>query len=339
LPQIYYVLYQESEWTHNPYIINAVPSIIDMCGGLTYTIDAGDFSVYIEYNVELNIIVIFCDDFSVLPVGSFDYTITASLSIYVEVNVFTTGTIICVDPCTSAVLYAATPSNIIYHYDGEVIFSFPTLTVNPVACSSQVLYTCTYMQGPYTGTVNMCGFEMSIGGDTCYAQFNVQTGQYTFNCFNMAVFPPGTYQFTITAYIGAVQTSIVFTMTLVSPCNNDVTPVITNDPLYLVQGYDYTIRDTAIELTWDPATIGNLVPDPICGDPTIQIINNAGSANLAAVFQPNYVANKLTIYTMDHTMHGQYRLRFKYFNEYLPSVFAMSNSFLVTVVDACRPPQ
>jgi len=294
-----------------------VPAVLDICGDLTYTIDAGDFNVYINYDIDLRVIIIYCDDFSVLPVGSYSYTITATLVLYPNcVNCHSSGggTIVVVDPCTSAQMSAATPTNIIYQYSGDVVFTMPALTVTPEACSSQVIYTCSYMQGPYTGTVNMCEFSMSVEGNTCSASFDTLTGQYTFNCFSMPTFPPGTYMFTITAYIGSINTKTTFTMTLVSPCNDQTQPTIDSDPFYVASGYEYVVRSSAIVLPFDPATIGNLQGSLICGYPTIQILTGQASPDLAAVFQVDYSLQTLTIYTMDHTLHGIYNLVFKYFN-------------------------
>lgn len=53
LPSIVYTLAQSSQWNHNSFIINAIPAVLNICGDLTYTIDAGDFNVYIDYDVSL----------------------------------------------------------------------------------------------------------------------------------------------------------------------------------------------------------------------------------------------------------------------------------------------
>lgn len=74
------------------------------------------------------------------------------------------------------------------------------------------------------------------------------------------------------------------------------------------------IRSTAIVLTWDASTIGNLQGSLICGYPTIQILTSTQSTSLAAVFQVDYVLSTLTIFTEDHTLHQSYNLVFKYFN-------------------------
>jgi hypothetical protein len=77
------------------------------------------------------------------------------------------------------------------------------------------------MQGPYTGSVNMCSFEMTIDELTCGAYFDSETGEYEFICTDMDMFPPGTYTFVITVTIGSSSTQSTFTMTLENPCVND----------------------------------------------------------------------------------------------------------------------
>lgn len=81
--------------------------------------------------------------------GSYSYTITATLVLYPNCNNCGGsggGTIVVVDPCLSATITSATPSNIIYHYEVDgVTFSMPDLTVNPPVCTGQVMYTCAYM--------------------------------------------------------------------------------------------------------------------------------------------------------------------------------------------------
>lgn len=204
LPEIQYVLYQTGvSVSHQPFPVNATPDLINICGSLVYTITC-DLDVYITYDVTTHVIIIYCEDMDLIATGTFEYTITVSLSIYTSVTVSSGGTIIILDPCEEANCQMTTSEvqDITIDYGNSVTFNFPTLTVEPTVCGTDIVYTCQFIQGPYMGGMNLCNFNFLNGSYSSQATFNVQTGSWTFVTSDIATFPPGNYIFRIFASNG-----------------------------------------------------------------------------------------------------------------------------------------
>jgi hypothetical protein len=166
------------------------------------------------------------------------------------------GVISILDACFGCTLTPSFSIDIVVQYHMMGVWYFPVLTVEPEECESQVVYSCEYLVGgPYTGTLNMCGFSLTSNTDICMASFDPVTGTYMFDCDDMYTFPSGEYQFKITATLNDVSTYIIFTMTLVEECEANVTPAILNDP-FGGNAYTYKLRNNALKLPYNLADIG-----------------------------------------------------------------------------------
>lgn len=45
---------EDCHWSHDPFGVWGTTEMIEMCGGVTYFIDAGEFNVYITYTVSVH---------------------------------------------------------------------------------------------------------------------------------------------------------------------------------------------------------------------------------------------------------------------------------------------
>jgi hypothetical protein len=337
MTDINYVLFETGVFTHAPFQVIGTQAIIDICGALIYTIDC-DLNVYIDYNPTTHIIIIYCDDMTTLQQGSYDFTITVNISIYVSVTVSSGGTIVIVDPCLSAVLEIAVPTHIIVAYGDLGTFTMPQVTVTPGTCGTQVIFTCAYVSGPYVGSQNLCSFSFNNGVYSTTASFDMMTGTYQFTSNDITSFPPGEYNFRITASIHSSVKEIIFKMTLQNTCST--APVAINFNPFSVGLYEYVLGSQGIEIPYDLNTICNIQPSLICGSPAIQFLNGQYEpiGNGDAI-SPDYVNQILRIgYSDDITLTGtKYRL-FKCYNTLRPDQPAFSDVFTVKIIDGCNPP-
>lgn len=157
----------EAEFTHSPfqalYLDSGVESI---CGDHTYTIDAGVLTQYITYISVTNTIIINASDMSLLTTGTFQYTISVSITGLGSCQCTgccstATGIIVIIDPCLSASLMVGTAANIIVGYGSVGTFTFPSLVSVPNVCVPTVVFSCVYKTGEYSGTIDLCDFQFS----------------------------------------------------------------------------------------------------------------------------------------------------------------------------------
>lgn len=338
LETINYTPFQTGQFTHPLFPIQGTQHMIDLCGDVIYSVDfSAGFGIYVSYDVDLHIIIITCDDYSVVPVGSYTYTVTVTLNIYTSVTVSSGGTIIIVDPCQTCVLVAGTAINLSIIYEQTATFTFPSLTVTPAPCVVQAVYSCEYLQGPYSGPLNLCGFDFANGNFNSAATFDITTGAYTFITNDMTTFAEGIYHFRITATIGTRTTSVTFTITIVNACPT-VMPAILNNP-FINSPYAYTIYNQPLEIPFDLTLIGNIGPSVICGNPMITFVTASGSPAIPSIFNADIVGGKLIVGPSSDTIDaGQVYLRYKYFNSLRPDQFTVSPVFKFVITDSCNPP-
>jgi hypothetical protein len=112
-------------------------------------------------------------------------------------------------------------------------------------------------------------------------------------------------------------------------------PVIENHP-FGMGPYTFLLRDVQQAIGFDVNAIGNVEASIVCGLPSVEIVDVA-NAGLPAIF--SVTDNELVInYSEDHSFAGTHVIRVRYFNSRRPTVFALSTSFQVKIVDGCNPP-
>jgi hypothetical protein len=163
VPDFECVLYDHGcQFQHESFFVNtSITAAYDICGPLIYTIDAGDLNIFIEYDVELHIIVIYCEDMSLVVTGSFTYTITVSLSMHPTCGGcwgHSTGTIVILSPCIGPQLTVGLNINIDFSFNGPSSWTPPPLSVVPSVCFPHITYVCNYVSGPYTGPIDLCNW-------------------------------------------------------------------------------------------------------------------------------------------------------------------------------------
>jgi hypothetical protein len=194
LPEIQFSLYTEVSVTHNSFDVVASVDLVNMCGGLTYTIDAGVLTQYIVYDVETHVIVIYCDDPAVVAGEiNISYTIDVSITAYPNACGICVaccssggGVIVIGDPCADPFLpFIGMVPTVDFDFTAPASFTFPVQIVDPALhdlCLPGAVYQCTYLgDGPYTGFQNLCDFSITNGAYSSTGSFNGVTGTYTFN--------------------------------------------------------------------------------------------------------------------------------------------------------------
>lgn len=209
--------------------------------------------------------------------GTFTYTVKAYLTEYPHCEtcvVSESGTITLIDPCISSDVETGVAVNVYTTYSSAVTFTPPVLTVTPSVCESQVTYSCKYVKGPYTGSLNLCNFSISSEDQSCEATFDKLTGDYQFNCHDATTFPPGEYEFCVTPSIGTVKVDVTFSVTLIDDCPETVYPTILNNP-FSEGPYYYELRGDSLILPYDLSVISTVLPG--CGTPQITFVTASGS--------------------------------------------------------------
>jgi hypothetical protein len=167
LPQIDLELFTEITVSWSGFTVISTTTIIEICGELVYTINT-EVGISITYDVDLQILIIYCTDMSLVVSGSITYTIDVTIVGYTDCLCdwccgTGTGIIIIVDPCLTCTIGTGVTTNIsiTITYGVTGTFYVPTLTVIPEPCVVLVVYTCAYISGPYNGSINMCSFNIN----------------------------------------------------------------------------------------------------------------------------------------------------------------------------------
>lgn len=209
VPDITCDLYGEGcTWEHQTFIIiSSSTTIFDMCQ-VAYTIDAGDLDIYISYDVDLHIIIFYCEDMDLLVNVNYSYTITVSVNgltgqcgICAGCCGSSTGIITIGNPCLTPVITIGVVINIDFSFNGPTTWNPPPCVVTPPVCYQYLTYTCTYFSGPYTGPIDLCNF-VSISNVVIDINFNFDSGVFVFDTDDTSTFPAGLYTFVITYTIG-----------------------------------------------------------------------------------------------------------------------------------------
>lgn len=209
-------------WVHDPFPVVATQAVIDICGSLSYQIDAGSLSIYISYSVTQHIIIFQCNSMAIVN-QSFSYTISVYLTEYPDCSVCAgccasvTSTIIIVSPCHTPQINVGVIVNIDFDFSGPTVWNPPPCAVTPPVCAPQIIYTCTYVSGPYTGGLDLCNYasvDVSIS-----ISFDISTGVFVFDSNDSTTFPPGVYIFMISIQIEATVVPVYFTMTIIAHCD------------------------------------------------------------------------------------------------------------------------
>lgn len=166
-------------WVHDDFSLIGSQHYINICGSLTYSIDIDidtTFGSCLVYDPIFHVITIDCDD-SIMVVGTYEYTITVTWSLFpgcgwIDCGSSSVGTIIILTSCTSPVIDIGIIINIDFDFSGPGIWTPPPCTVMPPVCYPEIVYTCIYIGGPYTGHLDLCSF---IGS------FDITTGVFVFN--------------------------------------------------------------------------------------------------------------------------------------------------------------
>jgi hypothetical protein len=222
-------------WTHPHFEVVATVEMIEMCGTLTYTIDAGELTAYIVYVETTLTISIYVEDLSLAVVSSFSYSITVTLTNYVNCGGCggtSTGVIIIVSPCTTPSINVGIVININFDFDLSLptTWTYPPCTVTPPICYPQAYYTCLYLNGPYVGTLDLCNLiHHGPGGTLTTITFDVNTGILVFHSNDSVTFPAGVYTWEITIVIGSSSYTSEFYMTILAHCV-ETTLTITVEP-------------------------------------------------------------------------------------------------------------
>lgn len=171
-----------------------------------YTFDS-EINIYIEYNVELHIIVFYCEDMGLVD-QSFTFTITVTViglenqcGICSACCVSSSATIIIVSPCINPVIDIGIIIDIDFDFNGPTIWNPPPCTVTPPVCAPQIIYVCHYVSGPYTGGIDLCSY-VSFTNVSIDINFDINTGVFVFDTDDYGTFLPGVYVFQIDIQIG-----------------------------------------------------------------------------------------------------------------------------------------
>lgn len=91
-----------NSWTHDSFLIDASAEVKALCGGLSYTVDAGVLTQYITYDPKEKQISICAEDRTLLDNGPYAYTVTSHLMNYKAYGIASeSGSISLLDQCAS----------------------------------------------------------------------------------------------------------------------------------------------------------------------------------------------------------------------------------------------
>jgi hypothetical protein len=223
-------------------------------------------------------------------------------------------------------------------YSGAVSWNPPVLSVAPSACGSSVVYSCSFNNHGLSvaNQVDLCSMNYSYGSYVSSSSFDPNTGVFTFSTQDQTNFPPGNYDFTVTATIGQTSTDVTFTMSLTNPCAQ-ATVSIANDPFE--DSYTYVLRESALQIPFVRTSIGSSSTQVDCGAPVLTFMTSTGSTTLDSIIRVDGTYQKLVIgSSFDITKAKEYRLKFKLHYANAPTRYAYSKTFSIHVVDACDPP-
>jgi hypothetical protein len=143
MEDIVYTMYETSLFTHEAFTIHAESQILEICGRLSYTIEAGYLTQYVHQKTQDCTFEIFTEDRVVLDNMVYTYTVTAVLEQYPECEncrVSASGQISIVNPCLEIQNLA---------FDGTQTYSAmpdasmtPALLVDPPQCVNQIEAEC-----------------------------------------------------------------------------------------------------------------------------------------------------------------------------------------------------
>jgi hypothetical protein len=330
------------QWTHPGFDIIAAPEVIEICI-IVYNI-VSDIDIYITYDVDLHIIIFYCEDMSLIDL-SFTYTITVTIEGYtgdcgcISCCGYSSGTIVIVSPCVHPVIDIGIIINIDFDFDitGPSIWNPPPCVVEPPICYPEIIYTCIYVRGPYTGPYDLCNFT-SYTNVNINISFDISTGVFVFDTDDTGTFPPGVYVFQITITIGVTIQTQEFSLTIIGHCD---TPVLTIVHQPLPQNWYHIGDGPVVIFSYSLTTIVTTTVATPCGDPVLVFMTSTGF-ELEIVFSYDITCVldicDLIIDTSDVAFAGDYSIQFFFFYSGMPSCIIYSNIFVVTVVNICVPP-
>ena len=105
----------------------------------------------------------------------------------------------------------------------------------------------------------------------------MNTGTYEFISTDMANYPAGTYELTITGTVGTQSDSFVLTIELVDPCPTALITLLDSP----IADDTYVLRDAVKPQSWNYADIFTIATDVDCGSITVEFFNeDAGETAL-----------------------------------------------------------
>jgi hypothetical protein len=344
VPDFTYTLFNDDNntWTQPPFDVQVDPEILTLCGGLSYSLpELGPLADFVTWDPFTGATMIYAEDLSL--VGEHPYTFSSFLDEYPEHGVAEeTGTITIVDPCLSPSEITGEGDNeVISEYGYDMTFAPPMLSVDPQICLEQAMWECTYLGGPYTGDLDLCGFELVTVDDETLEElfssgsFDPETGAFEFVTEDVVLFPEGDYEFEIKVMIGDQEYISPYTVLLVNPCRFRK-PTIDKDP-FTDGPFIYMLRDDPFTLPYEMATIvGSTNSKFACGEKMIEFVTEAGEP-APMIFSHSADDEELVIFGRETEMVGEYNMRFRYFFDSQPDNYAESETFQVLVKDLCLP--
>jgi hypothetical protein len=279
VPDITYALgaTTQNTWTHSAFIINASSAVRAICGDLKYTANEGVLDPYLSYDAATRSFEIQTDNSALLAQSPFTYSVSAELAAFPGVGKVTeSGLVTIKNACGSAFQpYNGVVPNIQYYYNlgMPATFTFPEEIIAPAMCRQYASYTCSVVSSPYVGTKNLCSFMQQNGAYTSEATMNQNTGVMTFATNDKSMFPPGMYVFKITASMEGNSQAVTFAFILTDPCSTAQLFVDSNP---FAGHHEYVLRDPALTIPFDLATIGHSATSVNCGEPMITIVTGTG---------------------------------------------------------------
>jgi hypothetical protein len=291
--------------------------------------------------MDLHIIIIYCDDMSSIDIN-IEYTVTVIIDGYINscgtcVGCCggSTGIITIIDPCISPVIEIGINIDISFTFNGPTTWNPPPCTVIPPVCQNQIVYICTYIGGPYVGSIDLCTY-VQYTNVVVEINFDINAGTFVFDTNDSMTFPVGEYTFEISITIGITVHVTQFTMVIVTDC---VTP-------------DYTINEQPPSHTYYPIGSGgtiiwtfdmNLVVtsnvlNP-CGDPLVVFTTDI-FMEISIIYTIECDLNICNLITWcdDYDLVGDYSMQFIFFYSGMPGVYCTSDIFIVTVINIYLPP-
>ena len=233
-----------------------------------------------------------------------------------------------VDPCLDSALVVSTATavdTVQYVYTASTpaaTYSPPAFTITPAFCVP--VHSCNILTGPLS---TLC----SVANGASTSVFDTSNAAYTFSSIDKVAYPPGSYEFEVTATVGSVSSSLTWLLVLVEPCNI-ATLTLSPSPFSSeskVLGADETTQAWSISTMVSSSTFAD------CGPYELELFLDDGARTPLdpALFEDRRSPVQfVSLFTTDYSHMGSYAISYRiFYANFATNEVLQTTPFTVTI--------